>query len=154
MATPRFRYRSCFDPSGDYLQCEDIKQLIAQAIDQRKSKVIIADRASGKTTVLLEVVASRMLIVPLNRRIVIGSTDQNRNRAMLSAYMNHFPHIRVPEFWYLGGDRQVGQHVDEVYVDEWFSLGCEMKDNLRILVNPGGFIIGVGTPQEAIAVPI
>lgn len=140
-------FRSCFDP-GYTIQTEDIKCFLERAISGRRSTAVLSDRATGKTTTIVDVVASRILILPRDRKIVLAAPEKNLLDNLRRAYAQKFPFIPSPEFWNLAEGVRKGVHVDEIYVDEWFCLGCEIKRGLKEIVNPGGFVMGVGSSFE------
>lgn len=110
---------------------------------------IHADRASGKTVALVQFVAERMLSVDMKDKIAVLIPMESIECNFSAAFMTHFPTLPLPLIFSAQRDPQqiisamMGEHIDEVYVEEMFLIPFKTIDHLRQASVP--LVAGVGT---------
>lgn len=112
-------------------------------------------RASGKTSALLEFVASRMLLASRDEQIGIIIETESYKRKLKDAWSNLFPNIEIPKFFTFdcindssrAFESMVGNAFREIYIDEIFKLDQQDLRKLKV-VSRAQVIAGVGTHSK------
>ena len=124
----------------------ELKNLFRNARDS-KDNVIIADRASFKTTALVQFVAERMMNLEPPARVGVLCPNSAMVEQFARAYQIEFPTLRVRnplvasynEICTRGGWR--GGEVVEIYAEEIFMMHPSVMDLPE-------FVFGVGTLEK------
>lgn len=119
-----------------------------------EANVIHSDRASGKTTGLVQFVAERTLILPYEKKILVIAPNLDIARRFEGQFRDDFPKLRVPDFVTFQREtgsciaaRFSGREYEEVYIEEVFLIRCETVEAIRLYFKYK-YIAGVGTLES------
>jgi hypothetical protein len=128
-----------------------LKDRLRDALVYKHDNAVISDRATFKTTALVEFVAERLLALAPPAEVGVVTPDTKSATLFMRAFTRTFPNVRLPlvEPYVMGNSPfWCGLDVREVYADEMFKIPY-MK--LREIPH---FVCGIGTLNEPVSLRI
>lgn len=116
-----------------------------------------SDRATGKTTALVQFIAERHLVVHPDKKVGVIVPNTQVGKLFERQFKEQFPTVRLPLLFVVGdNDQQAisqvqGSEVEEVYAEEMFMMRFRTIDMLEQM---GVFVCGVGTLKRPAGVRI
>jgi len=133
----------------------DIQQMRVNGIatTEQMSNAIHSERATGKTTALVQFVAERTLILPYSDENKIGVVTPSQDLAhrFEEQFTENFPTLRQPLVLPFSSDHLRGNKIAEVYAEEIFLIPYR---SIREIADHFKFIAGVGTLQSIVSLNI